>query len=150
MPSLAEIRAKLLQQQQSNTTSSDNAIFPFWNAPEGSTSTIRFLPDSDKENVFFFRDTLGVAPLFYRIINKKINISIRITDLIIKDDKINKQGAMSFISFGNTRILPLIDNINICPPGTIIKFNKKLGSTKLLFRYKLKPRNLNKLNNFQL
>ena len=103
-----------------------------------------------KENVFFFRDTLGVAPLFYRIINKKINISIRITDLIIKDDKINKQGAMSFISFGNTRILPLIDNINICPPGTIIKFNKKLGSTKLLFRYKLKPRNLNKLNNFQL
>ena len=57
---------------------------------------------------------------------------------------------MSFISFGNTRILPLIYNINICPPGTIIKFNKKLGSTKLLFRYKLKPRNLNKLNNFQL
>ena len=55
-----------------------------------------------------------------------------------------------FISFGNTRILPLIDNINICPPGAIIKFNKKLGSTNLLFKYKIKPKNLNKLNNFQL
>jgi len=103
-----------------------------------------------KENVFFFRDALGVAPLYYRIINKNINISIRITDLIIGDDKINRKGAMSFISFGNTRILPLIDNINICPPGAIIKFNKKLGSANLLFKYKIKPKNLNKLNNFQL
>ena len=41
-----------------------------------------------KENVFFFRDALGVAPLYYRIINKNINISIRITDLIVGDDKI--------------------------------------------------------------
>jgi len=57
MPSLAEIRAKLLQQQQQATPGSgDNSIFPFWNAPEGSTATIRFLPDADKENVFFWRE----------------------------------------------------------------------------------------------
>jgi hypothetical protein len=56
MPSLAEIRAKLLQQQQTSPGSGDNSMYPFWNAPEGSTTTIRFLPDADTENVFFWRE----------------------------------------------------------------------------------------------
>jgi len=57
MPSLAEIRAKLLQQQQQTSPGSgDNSMYPFWNAPEGSTTTIRFLPDADTENVFFWRE----------------------------------------------------------------------------------------------
>ena len=70
MPSLAEIRAKLLQQQQSNTTSCDNAIFPFWNAPEGSTSTIRFLPDSDKENVFFWKERQMIRIPFHGVLGQ--------------------------------------------------------------------------------
>lgn len=62
MPTLAEIRAKLeaAKAKTANTDSprrsnDDLAQFPFWNAPIGSTSTIRFLPDGDTSNTFFWR-----------------------------------------------------------------------------------------------
>jgi hypothetical protein len=57
MATLAEIRAKLQAQETrtgGNTTGGDNAIFPHWNIPEGSTSRIRFLPDADTKNDFFW------------------------------------------------------------------------------------------------
>jgi len=60
MASLAEIRAKLLEQENRSTTRSssggDNAIFPHWNIPEGSSATLRFLPDSDENNTFFWKE----------------------------------------------------------------------------------------------
>jgi gp32 DNA binding protein like len=57
--SLAEIRAKLMAQEnrsQQNQTNSigDNAVYPFWNMPENSSSSIRFLPDGDTNNSFFW------------------------------------------------------------------------------------------------
>jgi hypothetical protein len=33
---------------------SDNAIYPFWNIDEGSSTVLRFLPDSDPNNTFFW------------------------------------------------------------------------------------------------
>ena len=56
MASLAEIRAKLQasSQQNSGSTGGDNAIFPHWNAAEGTTTTVRFLPDADQNNTFFW------------------------------------------------------------------------------------------------
>ncbi len=57
MATLEEIRAKLAEQEKKSTgggSVSDNAIFPFWNIPEGTTSTIRFLPDANKDNTFFW------------------------------------------------------------------------------------------------
>lgn len=58
--SLAEIRARLLEQENkmsSNRTSGgDNSIFAFWNIPENSTTTLRFLPDGDDTNTFPWRE----------------------------------------------------------------------------------------------
>jgi hypothetical protein len=57
MASLAEIRAKLQAANQQNTggsTGGDNAIFPHWNQAEGTTTTVRFLPDADPNNTFFW------------------------------------------------------------------------------------------------
>ena len=54
---LASIRAKLASQDfKSNKTTSagDNAIFPFWNMDEGTTTTLRFLPDGNTRNEFFW------------------------------------------------------------------------------------------------
>ncbi len=62
--SLKEIQAKLLEQQarkergRSGGFTGDNSIYPFWNNPEGSTATIRFLPDGDDTNDFFWVERL--------------------------------------------------------------------------------------------
>jgi hypothetical protein len=63
MASLAEIRAKLKEQESrtggNNTQSGgDNAIYPFWNIKEGESATMRFLPDGDTENTFFWKERL--------------------------------------------------------------------------------------------
>lgn len=61
MSSLAELRAKLQAQEsrsqknaQSAQSGGDNSIYPFWNLTEGQTSTVRFLPDGDRSNVYFW------------------------------------------------------------------------------------------------
>jgi hypothetical protein len=56
MATLQEIRAKLQASSQNNNGSSggDNQIYPHWNMPEGSTTTIRFLPDGNPNNTFFW------------------------------------------------------------------------------------------------
>jgi hypothetical protein len=62
MASLAEIRAKLKAQESrgERTGGGDNAIFPHWNIPEGSTSVVRFLPDGDPNNTFFWAERLMI------------------------------------------------------------------------------------------
>jgi len=56
MATLQEIRAKLQASSQNNNGSSggDNQIYPHWNAAEGTTTTVRFLPDADPNNTFFW------------------------------------------------------------------------------------------------
>jgi len=56
---LAEIRAKLKSQEVNRSTSNtggDNAIYPHWNIAEGSEAVVRFLPDKDETNTFFWTE----------------------------------------------------------------------------------------------
>jgi len=59
MASLSEIRARL-QAAESNKggvgTPGDNQIYPHWNMAEGSSATLRFLPDGDAKNTFFWAE----------------------------------------------------------------------------------------------
>ena len=58
MASLAEIRAKLKEQETrtggGERTGGDNSIYPFWNLKEGDESVVRFLPDGNTDNTFFW------------------------------------------------------------------------------------------------
>jgi len=59
MASLADIRARIAaQDNKSNNkgsgTQSDNSIYPHWNMDEGTTAAIRFLPDANSSNTFFW------------------------------------------------------------------------------------------------
>ena len=59
MATLQEIRAKLKEQEarttgDGNRTGSDNSIYPFWNLKEGGESVLRFLPDANPDNTFFW------------------------------------------------------------------------------------------------
>jgi hypothetical protein len=68
MATLDEIRAKLLAQQTKseggNRTGGDNAVYPFWNTPEGQSTTLRFLPDADPNNTFFWVERLVIKMPF--------------------------------------------------------------------------------------
>jgi len=65
MASLAEIRAKL-KEQEANASGNrsagggDNSIYPFWNIKEGESATMRFLPDGDADNTFFWKERLVI------------------------------------------------------------------------------------------
>ena len=59
MATLAEIRAKLKSQEVNRSTSQtggDNAIYPHWNIQEGQEAVVRFLPDKDQGNTFFWTE----------------------------------------------------------------------------------------------
>ena len=59
MANLADIRAKLAAMDTKSggsKTGGDNAIYPFWNISEGSSTTLRFLPDGDSSNTFFWTE----------------------------------------------------------------------------------------------
>ena len=64
MASLAEIRAKLKEQEANsgggNRSGGDNAIYPFWNMKEGEQATLRFLPDGNTDNTFFWKERLVI------------------------------------------------------------------------------------------
>jgi hypothetical protein len=58
MATLAEIRARLTasesKQGGSNSTGGDNSIYPHWNMNEGQDAVLRFLPDGNNKNTFFW------------------------------------------------------------------------------------------------
>ena len=59
MASLAEIRARIQAQENKlqknqNGVQGDNAIYPHWNMAEGTIATVRFLPDQNQNNTFFW------------------------------------------------------------------------------------------------
>ena len=65
MASLAEIRAKLKEQEAGasgtrQSSGGDNAIYPFWNIKEGESATLRFLPDGNPDNTFFWAERLMI------------------------------------------------------------------------------------------
>ena len=66
--SLAEIRAKLQAQenrgQSGGQSQGDNAIYAHWNIPEGTSARIRFLPDADQKNDFFWKERLMINLTF--------------------------------------------------------------------------------------
>ena len=59
MATLADIRARLQAQetrQSGSNTGGDNAIFAHWNIQENESTTLRFLPDGDTSNTFFWAE----------------------------------------------------------------------------------------------
>lgn len=56
---LAQLRAKFAEQDSKKgkgSFESDNAGYAFWNIPDNATATIRFLPDADANNDYFWAE----------------------------------------------------------------------------------------------
>jgi hypothetical protein len=58
MASLAEIRARLAQSEnkQGSQSQGDNSIYPHWNIAEGTAAVLRFIPDGNTKNTFFWQE----------------------------------------------------------------------------------------------
>ena len=59
MASLSEIRARIAAQEnksqnKNSTSQGDGSTYPHWNMDEGTTAVLRFLPDADPKNEFFW------------------------------------------------------------------------------------------------
>lgn len=55
--SLKQIREKLLSNQNKERVSTnDGASYPFWDIPDGETAHLRFLPDGDSSNEYFWKE----------------------------------------------------------------------------------------------
>ncbi len=88
---LKEIQAKLLAQQanrdraRSGGFGGDNAVYPFWNNPEGSVATLRFLPDGDESNDFFWLERLIIKLPFPGVKGqndgKPVEVQVPCTDM---------------------------------------------------------------------
>jgi hypothetical protein len=90
---LAAIKAKLLEGQKKSSgesaprTGGDNASYPFWNIPVGSSATLRFLPDNDPDNVFFWQKREVIKLPFEGSVggeyatNKKVTVNVPCIDM---------------------------------------------------------------------
>jgi len=87
--SLKEIQAKLLAQQankdRAKNGGGDNSIYPFWNNPDGSSATLRFLPDGDESNDFFWCERLIIKLPFPGVkgdpIGRPVDVQVPCTDM---------------------------------------------------------------------
>lgn len=81
---LDEIRAKLASMENtsgksSNAPQSDNAIYPFWNIQEGQSAVMRFLPDQDPNNTFFWAERQMIRLTFPGVVggeNKPVTVQV--------------------------------------------------------------------------
>jgi len=81
---LAEIRAKLQASEGNKGGKSqqggDNAIYPHWNIAEGSTTRVRFLPDGNTSNSFFWAEramiNLEFAGVKGQVDSKRVTVKV--------------------------------------------------------------------------
>lgn len=81
MASLEEIRAKLREQEQrssGNSGGGDNGIYPFWNLKEGQEAVVRFLPDGDADNTFFWVERAMIKLPFQGIKGETENRNVQV------------------------------------------------------------------------
>lgn len=89
MATKAEIMAALTAQKEKTQGSGDrprnlgdNASYAFWNLPEGGSATVRFLPDADQDNLYFWRERLVCKLPFAGVeggeypTNKEVSITV--------------------------------------------------------------------------
>ena len=83
MATLAEIRERLKQQETQGAPTSgsgDNSVYPFWNMDKGESATIRFLPDANQRNDFFWVERQMIKLPFVGVKgdteNKKIIVQV--------------------------------------------------------------------------
>ncbi len=86
----AKLREAATRSENKKTTTGgggDKASYPFWNTGVGQTSTIRFLPDGDTENPFFWVERQVIKLPFDGVVggdyptNKQVEVTVPCIDM---------------------------------------------------------------------
>lgn len=82
MGKLEEIRAKLLasenKKEQQSKSLQDSLTYPHWNINEGEAATLRFLPDGDSTNTFFWRERQQIELTFPGVLGQDENREVKL------------------------------------------------------------------------
>lgn len=93
MNSIEALRAKLQaasgrnDRTQTKTTTGDNASYPFWNIDVNATATIRFLPDADTNNPYFWVERQTIKMPFSGVVGgdfpteKDVTVTVPCVDM---------------------------------------------------------------------
>lgn len=146
MASLAEIRARLQAAENNKGGQSagggDKSIYPHWNMEEGQSCTIRFLPDGNSKNTFFWQERamirLPFAGIKGEMDSKQVMVQVPCVEMWgeacpilaevrtwFKDKSLEEMGRKywkkrSYIMQGFVRENPISDDAN--PENPIRKF----------------------------
>lgn len=93
---MAALKAKLEAKENNSKPrqGGDNSFFPFFNSPENTTTTIRFLPDGDTTNDFFWVEKLHINLTFNGIkgqSNDPVTVRVPCMEMYGKPDPILSQ-----------------------------------------------------------
>lgn len=87
------MRAKLRESQnkkgnqEGSRSTGDNASYPFWEIPFDTTAVVRFLPDADQDNVFFWVERQIIRLPFAGVVggqyptNKNVTVTVPCVDM---------------------------------------------------------------------
>ncbi len=96
MNKIEELRARLQEAAQKSEnsgkrkSSGDGASFPFWDTPVGKQSTLRFLPDGNPDNPFFWVERQVIKIPFQGIVggeyptNERVEVTVPCMDMFGK------------------------------------------------------------------
>lgn len=88
---LAQMRARLAAQENRTTqpVGGDQTVYPHWNIPEGTSARLRFLPDGDPKNEFFWIERLMInlefAGIAGQLDSKPVLVSVPCMEMYGRD-----------------------------------------------------------------
>jgi len=103
-------------------------------------STFAFVyKDKKSNNIFAMRDHLGIVPLFYYKEGQNYKFQTNLENL--NHENIDTLGLKNYISFQTTKIKPLMTNVKIVPPGSVLKINEN-GQEEIIYQYCIEPKKI--------
>ncbi|MCP5101317.1 MAG: hypothetical protein GY943_37705 [Chloroflexi bacterium] len=93
----------------------------------------------DGHYFYALRDHLGTVPVFWRQHQKNVQCATNLSALVYASDSLNKDGVIAYLSFGTTKITPLINQVQLVPPGTAICVDTVTGQVSTLYQHQFSP-----------
>lgn len=88
------------------------------------------------------RDHLGTVPLWYRRDGRGWRFALQLDDLVEAGDSVDETGLRYYLGLGSCKIVPLLDEIGIVPPGIALRLRRGQSRPEILYEYTLTPRDI--------